>query len=60
MIGSDYLLFYDRFILITYKYCNEFYDYVVDDDDADNNEYDPDFSIPLIFNLLRALSLVMQ
>ena len=25
---SDYLLFYDRFILITYEYCNEFYDYI--------------------------------
>ena len=24
VMGSDYLLFYDCFILITYEYCNEF------------------------------------
>ena len=28
VMGSDNLLFYDRFILITCEYCNEFYDYI--------------------------------
>ena len=28
VMGSDSLLFYDRFILIAYEYCNELYDYI--------------------------------
>ena len=28
VMRSDYLLFYDRFILIKYEYCNEFYDHI--------------------------------
>ena len=28
VMGSDYLLFYDRFILVTYEYCDMFYDYI--------------------------------